>query len=183
MLWPDQSRLRGGDRWGRRRDPGPRVLLARLLGFGPGWWECGVPSLPGQWELGAQHLQVPQGGPSGMSTATRNERLARLGQGLKGREPRGSRRRSGPEEGSTETCEWGRSWEEKGTVPFLPEIFKSAPSLGWGSPLQLPPLKDDSRTGAGLGARKSFLAWRLRAPPCSEGTMSCRVKRARSRMS
>lgn len=48
---------------------------------GPGWWECGVPSLPGQWGLCAQHRQVPQGGPAGMSTATRNERL---GQGLEG---------------------------------------------------------------------------------------------------
>lgn len=51
MVWPDQSRLRGGGRWGRRTDPGPPVLLAYPLRSGPGWWECGVPSLSEQWGL------------------------------------------------------------------------------------------------------------------------------------
>lgn len=45
------------------------------------------------------------------------------------------------------------------------------------------PLKDDSKMGAGFWARKSFLAYLLRAPLFSVGTMSWRMKRARSRMS
>lgn len=45
------------------------------------------------------------------------------------------------------------------------------------------PLKGDSSTGAGLRARNSFLAYLLSAPLFSVGTMSWRMKRARSRMS
>lgn len=45
------------------------------------------------------------------------------------------------------------------------------------------PLNGDSRTGAGLRARNSFLAYLLSAPLFSVGTMSWRMKRARSRMS
>lgn len=45
------------------------------------------------------------------------------------------------------------------------------------------PLKEDSKMGAGFWARKSFLAYLLRAPLFSVGTMSWRMKRARSRMS
>lgn len=45
------------------------------------------------------------------------------------------------------------------------------------------PLNGDSSTGAGLRARNSFLAYLLRAPLFSVGTMSWRMKRARSRMS
>lgn len=45
------------------------------------------------------------------------------------------------------------------------------------------PLKEDSKMGAGFCARKSFLAYLLRAPLFSVGTMSWRMKRARSRMS
>lgn len=44
-------------------------------------------------------------------------------------------------------------------------------------------MKDDCKPGAGLGARKSFLAWRLRAPPYSEERINCQVKCARSQIS
>ena len=37
-------------------------------------------------------------------------------------------------------------------------------------------LKDDSKTGTGLGARKRTLAWWLRAPHNSKGYINCWVK-------
>lgn len=45
------------------------------------------------------------------------------------------------------------------------------------------PLKVDSSTGAGLGASRMRRAYLLRVPLRSPGTISCRMKRVRSRMS
>lgn len=44
-------------------------------------------------------------------------------------------------------------------------------------------MKDDSKSGVALGARRSLFAWWLRAPSCSEERIKCQVKCGKSQIS
>lgn len=87
-----------------------------------------------------------------------------MGVGGRGGEPHGNRRKSGPEEGSTETFKWGQSWEEKETVPLLPGVFQTCPFPWMGVPTSAPTFEGRLQDGGWFGRQEELLGVAAEGP-------------------